>query len=157
MVSAPPPDAASLWRALSRIPPRSAQLLVFRCVERRSPGECAALYGTSREALDVHVLRAAALLEEALKDPGAGPVLPSDAPEMPFEWEVQQARSLEQSRFAGILSALEEHGPDIRRLYREAEQAELASPAARRADLLRRVGLVALIALALWLYLRNGR
>jgi hypothetical protein len=40
---------------------------------------------------------------------------------------------------------------------REAELAELESPAAKRAELLRRAGLVALLALALWLYLRHGR
>src|SRR5262245_2099959 len=133
MVSAPAPDAASLRRALSLVPPRSAQLLVFRYVEGRSPDECAALHGTSREALEVPLFRAAAYLAAALERPGCGPVLPSDVPEMPFEWEMQQARRLEQSRYVGILSELELHGPEIRRLFREAEQAELESPATKRA------------------------
>src|ERR1700752_1852828 len=101
MPSADPPDAPTLWRALTRIPPRSAQLLTFRCVEGKSLEDCAALYGVSTQALGVHLLRAASQLRVALEDPGAkDPVLPSDVPAPPFEWEREQGARLEQSRYA---------------------------------------------------------
>ena len=43
----------------------------------------------------------------------------------------------------------------MKRLFVEQERAYLASPAAKRSDLLRRLALVALLALAVWL-LRRG-
>ncbi len=175
------PDAAAMWRALSRLPPRSAQLLMFRFVDGRSPAECMALYGIDPDALEIHVLRAGDLLWAAAASPGpGGPLLPSDVPARPREEERATARQLSSrlaraaehdgppadhpeaqlARLADMLEQLRQCGPEVRALAERAAREDLESPSARRADLLRRIALLALIGLALWrgwLYLRNGR
>ena len=178
MPSAVFPDAAALWRALTRIPPRSAQLLMFRFVEGRSPAECVALYGIAPDALEIHLLRASTFLWEAAQpDRRREPVLPSDVPAQPRQEERQWARQL-AARLAGVkapgiapesdagghieqladmLELLRERGPEVRALAEQSAREELESPSARRAELLRRIALLALIGLAVWLYLRNGR
>jgi hypothetical protein len=161
------PDAASMWRALTRIPPRSAQLLMFRFVDGRSPAECVALYGTAPDALEIHLLRASGLLQAAAHR--QRPVLPSDVPALPRNEEQHRARLL-ASRLAGgtgaedpveqlawMLEQLRQRGPEVRALAEQSAREELESPSARRADLLRRIALLTLIGLAIWLYLRNGR
>ncbi|MGA9524778.1 MAG: hypothetical protein WBV82_25190 [Myxococcaceae bacterium] len=179
MPSAASPDAASLWRALTRIPPRSAQLLMFRFVDGRSPAECMALYGIAPDALEIHLLRAASLLWEAARPERRShrPVLPSDVPVLPREEERRWARQLvarlagakepaispereadaQLERLAGMLELLRQRGLEVRALAEQSAREELESPSARRADLLRRMALLALIGLAVWLYLRNGR
>ena len=60
-------------------------------------------------------------------------------------------------RLAGMLELLRQRGLEVRALAEQSAREELESPSARRADLLRRMALLALIGLAVWLYLRNGR
>ena len=62
-------DSSDGRASLTRLPPRSAQLLMFRFVDGRSPAECMALYGIDPDALEIHLLRAADLLWEASTQP----------------------------------------------------------------------------------------
>ena len=206
------PSAAALVDALSRLPPRSSQLLGYRVLDGRSAAECARLYGTSGVALSVHVLRAARLLEAALASPRR-PMLPSDERMLPHRSEEREARALadwldrlssaehpgrvaqdapggsagtspqtqalgagglDESisiapteptperpeyddglvRLESLLLQLRVLGPEIRRLAETRAREEESSPAHRRREWLRRIALAALVALALWLYLR---
>jgi Sigma-70, region 4 len=190
------PSAAELVDALSRLPPRSSQLLGFRVLDGRPDAECARLYGVSEAAIAVHVLRAARLLEAALASPGKR-MLPSHEAALGPDDEEQEARALlegldradlEPGRrndqliaWVGSPSAAASQGsshghraieavlgasparlllhlralaPEVRRLADAKEREEANSPERRRAEWLRRLALVALVALALWLYLR---
>lgn len=134
-------DAEVLWRALCRLPPRSAQLLVFRFVEERSPEESARLYGISPDALQTHLDRAGALFVRALQDPDGPPLLPDDEPSGADDREA--------------LRRLRENATLVRQVAEAQARAEEDSPARRREDWLRRVALAVLVAVALWLYLRQ--
>lgn len=162
------PNAEALVHALQRLPPREAQLLTLRFVEGAGLEGVSRAYGISAAAARIHTLRAARLLEVALErraDHDA-PVLPLDAPPRSDAEDGREANALEEalalpspsaSKLPTLLRALREHAPEIRRLSAELEARQRASPAQRRADLLRRAAVVALVALALWLYLRGGK
>lgn len=162
-------NAQTFWAALRRLPPRFSQLLQFRFIDGRSDSDCAELYGITLAALAVHVLRAARLLQYALEHGGTEPLLPLAEP-MPAESERALAARLlarlaaptvdadsEVGPLAIMLKELSRCGSEIRALARAHLEAELRSPAYRRKELLRRAALIALLALAGWLYLRMGR
>ncbi len=175
------PDALALVLALRRLPPREAQLLTLRFVEGLGRGGVAKAYGVSPAVVPVHTLRAARLLQAALAPSGGAPLLPLDAKPRSDVEDAREAAALESSldaapepgrevrpgdppgassEVAGLalsLRALTLHASEVRRLTAELEARQRASPARRRADLLRRVAVVALVALALWLYLGGGK
>lgn len=170
------PDAEALVLALRRLPPREAQLLTLRFVEASGLEGVAKAYGVAPAAVPIHTLRAARLLQVALARPGHAVILPLDAKPRSDVEDAREAAALEASLDAGpergreprpgvphgadglapLLRALTVQASEIRRLSAELEARQRASPAQRRADLLRRVAVVALVALAVWLYLRGG-
>lgn len=168
-------NANVLWSALVRLPPRTAQLLMLRFVDGRSDAEAAELYGIPLTAFGVQVLRAARMLRRALESKGSAPLLPI-AEAQPFAEEraegglllsrasapeaIEAAATVPASeidQLAALLRDLRAHGTEIRALEKAHLEAELQSPAHRRKEWLRRIGLVALIALAVWLYRHGGR
>lgn len=163
------PDGPALWRALRRLPGRHAQLLMSLFVERREDAVVAALYGIGSEALEVHRLRAATLLVKALSTPGSDPVLPV-AQRLSFAEERRRARRLtaaisgaepasgdpELQTCAHSLQALRRQGAQVQAAAESEALAWERSPEHRRAELIRKLALVALIALAAWLYFRSG-
>jgi hypothetical protein len=167
-------DPESLLSALRLLPPRSTQVLMFRFADRRPEAELAGLYGISVRALRVHLARALGLLEEALRasaqagDEGrVRPLLPEaglQAASTAAEDALAEAlfssppeRSALATRLGALAEALAACGPRLRELEARHALAEAQSPSARRHDLLRRLALVGLISLAVWLYLRSGR
>lgn len=155
-------DAQTLLNALERLPARELQRLWFRFVEGRSTAECLALYGVSREAFALSLHRSARMFERALSS--NAPLLPLDVPALPAHAETTAARTLLEeldsqplapSPLRQLLSQLQAHAPELKQLLAEKERAYLASPKAKRADLLRRIALLALLLAAGWLYLRN--
>lgn len=170
---AAPTRVHALWTALRALPPRDARRLQLRLVEGRSDAECAQLYGSSLSAFGVHLLRAARLFQQALQRGGPGPLLPSAAPVDPEVERAEGARLLarlgagasgesapgedELGLLLPLLRELGARGAELRALDQAQVRAELESPAHRRREWLRRIALAALIALAVWLYLRTGR
>ena len=159
----PDRGAAELFAALSRLPPRSAQILSYRVLEARSAAECARLYGTEEAAIAVHVFRAARLLITAFSSRTKRVLLPYDEPALPADEERRRAReladaldgSIERDALSTLLLRVRALAPEIRRIAEAKAQADAASPAHRRAEWLRRVAIAAFAALALWLYLRG--
>ena len=157
--------AAELSTALSRLPPRSSQVLGYRVLDARPAAECARLYGTNEQAIAIHVFRAARLLMAALSSPATGVLLPFDEAALAIEEERRRATALAESLNASVarddLSALllraRALAPEIRRLSEAKALADAESPARRRVDWLRRVAIAAFVVLALWLYLRGRR
>ena len=157
------PDAAELFAALSRLPPRSSQILAYRVLEARSAAECARLYGTEEPAIAIHAFRAARLLMTALSSPTKRVLLPSDDPALPADEERRRARELAQALdgsvasddLSAVLLRARALAPEIRRIAEANAQAAAASPAHRRAEWLRRLAIAAFVVLALWLYLRQ--
>lgn len=157
------PSAAELFDALSRLPPRTAQLLRYRVLEARPASECARLYGTSETAVAVHVLRAARLLSTALCTREKKVLLPTDETPAREDEELRAAMAVGRALDAGVepdevtgrLLRLRALAPEVQRIAEERARADAASPARRRADWLRRVALAALVGLALWLYFRG--
>lgn len=163
------PDGPALWRALRRLPGRHAQLLMSMYVERREDGVVAALYGIGQEALEVHRLRAATLLVKALTTPGNDPVLPV-AQKLSTAEERRKAERLSAAiagsepgtgdphldACARSLQALRHRGAQVQAAAEAEALAWERSPEHRRAELIRRIALVALIALAAWLYFRSA-
>lgn len=156
------PDARTLFDALGRLPPRDAQKLTFRLVEKKSTSECAALYGISADAFAIGLYRAGRLLQVALTSDG--PVLPSAHPPEPDAVERERALALTRALDGGasaddglvaLLRRTEEAGPELKALAREQERAYLASPRAQRMEWLRRGALLVLLLVAVYLYLRN--
>ncbi|WP_434380375.1 hypothetical protein [Melittangium boletus] len=161
----PPPDAARLSTAeltpvLRALPPRAAALLLMRLAQGRPRAGCAAFYGIRPEVFDIHLLRAALALSRAL-------ALPVREPETDAEetlWAQALAGSLDEAsarvpmalRATGALcERLRALGPELAAALQAAERAEEASPASKREDLLRRLAILALLALTAYLYLNR--
>jgi hypothetical protein len=161
--SAAAPAATELFTALSRLPPRAAQLLGQRVLDARPAAECARLYGTNEGAIAVQVFRAARLLMTALSAPEKGVLLPSDEAPLAPDEELHCAKALAEALdaslgrddLAALLLRVRALAPEIRRVAQAKERAEAASPARRRAEWLRRLVIAALVVLALWLHFRD--
>lgn len=160
-------EPKGLLDALERMPARDRQRLWFRFVEGRSTPECARLYGVDEPAFAVGLYRSARLFERALAS--SAPVLPTSVGAEPAAQEERRAAALtalfdskaapapypEVTGLSAPLAALAAHAPEVKALHADRERAWLESPRARRADLFRRLALLALLAAAAWLYLRN--
>lgn len=143
-----------LQRALGQMPPRAAQTLIFRCVDARTPAECAALYGVGLpqwEVLQLEAARALAQQTQPLPDAerarlGRRLAALLDAPEPPADPEV--------GPLAELLRSLRAQGPQVQQLLVEAERAAAASPARTRETWLRRLAVVVIIAVSLLVWLK---
>ncbi|MBF5045510.1 hypothetical protein FGE12_24090 [Aggregicoccus sp. 17bor-14] len=143
------PTPAELARALRALPPREAALLRRVLLEGQGVEACAGLYGSSPEALAVHLLRACLALEAALV--AAAPVRVPDAEEP--RWAARLVRALEGGRVApGAVGArhLKQHAAAVRAELAAAEEQELRSPQHRRNEWLRRLAVALLLALTAW-------
>lgn len=148
-----PPE---LHRALAQMPSRSAQILIFRCVEGRAPADCAALYGVGLpqwEVLQLEAARALAgqtlpLADAERANLGRRLAAQLDAPE-PVEADA------EVDALTGLLRSLRSNGPELQRLLLEAERAGAASPARAREAWLRRLAVVVILAVSLFVWLRE--
>ncbi|WP_043428392.1 hypothetical protein [Cystobacter fuscus] len=158
----PAPDAAlfstaQLLAALRALPYREAAFLLTRLTQGRSLEESAAFYGISPEAFSVHFLRAALGLSRAASLPCRPPE--NDAQE--DVWARALAGALEQDT-EGVPTALAATlalcrrmralGQEVTGALQAAEREEENSPRRRREDVLRRLAVLALLALTAWLY-----
>jgi hypothetical protein len=150
--------AFELQRALSAMPPRAAQTLMFRCLEMQTAEECAALYGIGLPQWNILFLEAAraltgesSLLGDAERRALADELyrqcellLTPGAPE-PATLDPRIVR----------LAALVHHREEVRRLIVEAERTAAQSPARRREGWLRRAAVVAIIGVSLFVWMRD--
>jgi hypothetical protein len=158
----PPPDASALSptalaEALRALPYRQAALLTLRLVQGRSREDCAAFYGISPAAFSVHLLRAALALATVAH-------LPSRPPAEEAEedvWSRALAEALEREPMtapAGLAPVvalcrrLQASGSEVAATLDAIELAEASSPRRQREDWLRRVAILALLALTAFLY-----
>jgi len=140
-----------LQRALAQMPSRSALVLTFHCLEGRSPGECAALYGIGLpewEVLFFEAARALANQTEPLADAIRRPL----ATRLQAELAHPVAEPLPASAAAAALIL---HREEVHRLRVEAERAAASSPARAREAWLRRLAVAAIIAISLFVWLRE--
>lgn len=165
-VPAPATDEPERIRqTLEAIPPRSAHVLTLRLVEGLSRDECARLYGIRPEAFDFLLLRAAreyAAEGHARELSGAPP-----PPPRAFEAEALQAAALaaaldgtasapaEVAAMAEALRGVAARAPEVRERLLAAERALEASPRHRRETWLRRLAILAIVALTAYFYVRS--
>jgi hypothetical protein len=162
-----PVDVEPLFAALTRLPPRSLQVLLARFVAASAgaePGRDAAgfarFYGVQLPAAEVLLWRAAVDFEALLAH------RPLPAPR-PFPDEQAAARQLAQAleddastsapelaSLARALRALSAHAPAIRERLTAAERAELESPAFVRETWMRRAAIVIVLVLSGWAYFK---
>lgn len=158
-------DLDASWRALSRVHPRSLQVLLARFVAAapggpgRTTAAFATFYGISEPAAGVLLWRAAREFEAALE--GAPAAVERDDTDQQSAGLLQQALSsggaVEATRFTHLASHLRElttHADALRQRLAEAERAELTSPAYVRETWLRRIAIVVVLALSAWFYWR---
>ncbi|MBN1207243.1 MAG: hypothetical protein JXB05_20325 [Myxococcaceae bacterium] len=148
---------AALAEVLRKLPPRPVALL-RRCLARGESLEaCAAFYGVTPAALSANLLREALALTEAA---GGGP-RPPESPEEEAAWARQLSAALERET-ATVSPALSDTvalcrrmlavGPQVELALEAADRAEAASPRRKREDLLRRLAVGLLLALAAYFY-----
>ncbi len=150
-------SAAVLGTALRALPYRTSAFLVTHLVQRRTLVASATFYGISPQAFCVHLLRAALALARETGLSSRQPV--SDAEE--DVWARALGEALEHETAAvppaladtvGVCQRLRAVGPEVAAMLAEAERAAEESPKRRREDLLRRLAVLALLALTAWLY-----
>jgi len=145
------PDAPALHRALASLQPRQARLLVRRCLDGQSREALAADWGTSAEALDLLLLRAALAFEAAL----AG--RPEPRP-LPVEQERPLGEGLRAALEAGraeagaaqALAALTAHKEAVQQALARAEAEANSGPRRAREAWLRWFAIVVVLAVAAW-------
>ncbi|MBX7098468.1 MAG: hypothetical protein K1X89_12195 [Myxococcaceae bacterium] len=121
------PSVEDYAQALQRVHPRSAQVLIAATLEGRSEAETAALYGLAAEPFATLLGRATDELAHTLEQPTAG-----------------------------LLEALRAEATALRTRLEALERAELASPAHRRELWLRRLAILAILALTGYYWWRDG-
>ena len=154
-------DAETSYRALTQLHPRHAQVLVARFVAKTPTGdgrsfrEFVAFYGVPEASAKVLLWRAVREFEAARQG------VPAEPP-VAFGEEVRQAEALhdalervEPSPTVAALRALTANAPTLRQRIREAERAEVESPAYARETWLRRVAIVIVLALSAWFYWKD--
>jgi len=157
-------DADTLYLALTRVHPRTLQVLVARFVAKtderdgRSQSAFGTFYGIPEAAAKVLLWRAVVELEAALANrPAPGP--------LHFEEEQRKAETLcaaleaplppqspELGRLVESLTALHGSAAVLRERLARAEQAELSSPGYARETWLRRIAIVIVLAVSAWFY-----
>lgn len=154
-------DVAQLFETLTALHPRSTQVLLARFVAPtqtgagRSRAAFAAHYGIDEAAADVLLFRAVA--EWRARRHGTTPTV------LPDGEEARQAELLrlaldapaqagELAAVVASLQALTTHAETLRQKLAEADDAEVRSPEYARETWLRRIAIVAILALSAWFY-----
>ena len=149
LVHAPYP-APELAQALRGLDPRTSALLRHWLLEGRTVDACAALYGVSRSALEVHLLRASLALDSRLG--GTLRETPGDAAQEQA-WAAQLVLGIEgRSPGPGVAVArrLQQLRSEVQAELIAAEQREARSPARRRSEWVRRLVVALLVAFTAW-------
>jgi hypothetical protein len=163
-------DAETLHQSLSRVHPRTLQVLLARFVapgaelregNGRSLAQFAAFYGVPPAAAKVLLWRAVREFDAVVR--GQPPPAP-----LPFELEARAAEALhgalesplpppsrELASLVEPLHALTAHATALRERLAAAERAELDSPQYARETWLRRAAIVLVLALSGWFYFKD--
>ncbi|WP_426753118.1 hypothetical protein [Myxococcus sp. Y35] len=144
--------------ALQALEPRPSAMLIQRLVENRPLAACAMHYGTSSQAFSVLLLRAAVTLARQRGLPAREPS--SEDEEAAWARMLTEALERQDAKFPTALAPvveacreLQAMAPQIATGLDAAERDARASPHRRREEWLRRLAVVALLALTAWLYL----
>jgi hypothetical protein len=146
-----------LQRALGRMPSRAAQTLILRCLEGRSVETCASLYGVGVPQWQI-------LFFDAARALAGDPVPLADPQRARLADRLQRAAgppeqgSMHEPRIvalAALLQSLVDQRDEVQRLLFEAERAEASSPARVRETWLRRLAVVVIIAVSLFVWMRE--
>jgi hypothetical protein len=150
----PPQELGVLLR---KLPPRPAALLRRRLVRGEPLEACATFYGVTPEALSTHLLREALALTAA----NGGHTRSPETPEEEAAWARQLSAALERETATvspaladtvALCRQLQATGTQVETAWEAAERAEAASPRRKREDLLRRLAVGLLLALAAYFY-----
>lgn len=129
--------------ALLRMLPREAHLLNLRYFRLRDDLQCAALYAlTAAQWQWLHEEALNAALTTLRGGVGPGPAAP------------QHKLSVDRAQLAVVLEA---RADAIEAAYQQALDAHFSSGAQRRWEWARRAGMVAILALSAWFYVRERR
>ncbi|MBU8896624.1 hypothetical protein DRW03_23655 [Corallococcus sp. H22C18031201] len=148
---------AALASGLRALEPRAAAVLVRRLVERRPSAECATWYGIPAESFQLLQLRAGVALSRGL---GAPARLPASEDEE-TAWARMLDAALERDSaplpvalvpVADTCRRLNATGPEVEAALADAARSDAESPKRRREDWLRRLAVLALLAITAWLY-----
>lgn len=146
-----------LGTLLRQRPPRPAALLRRRLVRAAPLEACATFYGIAPEAFSTHLLREALALTAA----SGGRVRSPETPEEEEAWTRQLSAALERETATvspaladtvALCRRLQALGPQVEAAWEAADRAEAASPRRKREDLLRRIAVGLLLALAAYFY-----
>jgi hypothetical protein len=148
---------AALAAALRNLPPRPAALLRRRWVRGESLEACAEFYGVTPEALSIHVLRESLALTAAL----GGSTRPPASPDEEEAWARQLSTAMERETASvspalldtvTLCRRLRATGPEVEAALVTAERLLEDSPRRKREDLIRRLAVGLLLALAAYFY-----
>jgi hypothetical protein len=148
---------SALGALLRALPPRPFALLRRRLAQEASLEACATFYGVSPEAMAIHVLRAALALTAAAGGSARAP----ESQDEETAWARQLSAALERESAPASPSLLDTValcrriravGTEVEAALEAAEREEADSPRRRREDLLRRLAVGLLLALAAYFY-----
>lgn len=145
-------DLETTYRTLTRVHPRSMQVLLARFVAQngRTRADFARFYGVDEAAAKVMLLRAAREFASALADSPAPPVLDDETERAEAERLDAELEGPALTASVEHLKALTTHAEPLRTRLAAAERAELSSPQYARETWLRRLAIVAVLALSAW-------
>lgn len=148
---------AALGAALRTLPPRPAALLRRRWVQGEPLEACASFYGVTPEALSIHVLRESLALTAAV----GGSTRPPANPDEEEAWARQLSAAPERETApvspalldtVALCRRLRATGPEVEAALIAAERLLEDSPHRKREDLIRRIAVGLLLALAAYFY-----
>ncbi|HVG59111.1 MAG TPA: hypothetical protein VNA24_11190, partial [Hyalangium sp.] len=148
---------AALGAALRNLPPRPATLLRRRWVQGEPLEACAGFYGVTPEALSIHVLRESLALTLAVGGSTRQPASPDEEE----AWSRQLSAAVERESASvspalldtvALCRRLRAAGSDVEAAIAAAERLLEASPRRKREDLIRRLAVGLLLALAAYFY-----
>ncbi len=136
---------------LESLPPRALHVIARRLLRGTPRSTCARFFGVSPDAFDVMLLNAVRALSVG------------DERARPFEQESKEADALRrcveaqaappgEAPWKADVSFLLEHGPALHAALIEAERVRASTPARRREEWLRRLAIVAILAMAAYFY-----
>jgi hypothetical protein len=148
---------ASLGEVLQTLPPRPSALLRRRLTQGASLEACATFYGVTAEAVSIHVLREAQALTSAV----GGSARPPGSPDEEAAWARQLSAALDREAApvspalvdtVALCRRLQSVGKEVEAALAETERLEAASPKRKREELIRRLAVGLLLALAAYFY-----
>jgi hypothetical protein len=147
----------ALGELLRKLPPRPSALLRRRLVRSEPLEACAAFYGITPKAFSTHLLREALALTAASGGQSRAP----ETPDEESAWARQLSAALERETATvspaladtvSLCRRLQAAGTQVETAWEAAERAEATSPRRKREDLLRRLAVGLLLALAAYFY-----